>query len=104
MGPEKLSGLSNAGLVLRCSWPFGADCAVDGGLHMNELRSVFACLDKVMRNELLEDAEERFELDASAPASASCAEEVERLELDLFGCGRWSMAELDELAAAEDSW
>ena len=65
------------------SWLVGSVWTDDGGVHRNELRSVFACLDKVMRNELLEDVEERLDAVADAPLSPSCAEEeVDRLELD----------------------
>lgn len=67
---------------------------------MNELRSVLACLDSVLRNELLEDIEERLDAVVSAALSPSCAEDVERLELDLFRCDLRSTAELEELADA----
>ena len=74
--------------------------SVVGGVHMNELRNVLACLDKVMRKELLDEAEDRLDAVESVILSWSCAEEADRLELDLLGCGLWSTAELDELAEA----
>lgn len=75
-----------------------------GGVHMKELRNVFACLDSVMRKELLEEAEERLEADASAALSFACAEEEDRLELDLLSWDRRSTAELEELADVVGCW
>ena len=64
---------------------------------MNEFRNVLACLDNVMRKELLEDVEERLDAVAVFAFSWSCADEVDKLELDWLGCDRWSTAELEEL-------
>lgn len=68
---DELPVLGTAGLV----------ALVEGGDHRKEFRSVFACLERVMRKELVEEVEERLEALASTALSFSCAEE-ERLELD----------------------
>lgn len=57
-----------------------------------------------MRNELFDDAEERFEAVVSGGLSPSCAELVERLDVDWFRCGLLLMAELEELAEAIGCW
>lgn len=53
------------------SWLMASGWATDEGVHMKELRNVFACLDSVIRKELLEDADERFDAVVSAALSAS---------------------------------
>jgi len=100
IGVDKLSGLRNKELVMLGSFLAAIVLSVVGGVHMNELRNVLACLDKVMRKELLDEAEDRLDAVESVILSWSCAEEADRLELDLLGCGLWSTAELDELAEA----
>jgi hypothetical protein len=66
------------------SEPTGCGWSACVGLHKKELRRLLACLDKVMRNELLEDVEERLEAVASAVLSPPCADDVDRLEVDLL--------------------
>lgn len=59
----------NAGLCVTCSRPGDGVVALVGAVHRNELRKDFACRERVMRKELLDDVEER--LDAVAGAALS---------------------------------